>query len=171
MNKKSYIDRINNDASFREALIDNLCGYDKLDISHDLREFIENFITSELDKFREFENFYLYKGEDELILLLLPTIRKLYIKVYLSPPSIILNKLDKLELYKASFFIDHFSDYLVKMVKNNKKTLSKFESLDKTIELLNLIVENYISYLLDKCLKENDVKGELRELKIKKISI
>jgi hypothetical protein len=165
----SYIDKLKNNIDFRKSIVDALSGYDKLDISTDLEKFINNFIDNEIEKFREFENCFLYDQEDEVILLILPTIRRIYQKIYVSQPPILYNKTEKLELYKNLFYIEDFSNFLIKMIKQNRTSLSNFKNLDKTVELINLIVEDYVSYLLDKSLKIEDVKKELREHKIKKI--
>lgn len=168
-NKRSYIDKLKNDIDFRVSLVDSLSGYDKLSTSSELKLFINNFIDNEMEKFKEFDNFFLYKDEDEVILLILPTIRRIYHRIYICPPPILNNKKDKLELYQNMFIVSEFSDFLIKMIKENKKTLSNFKNIDKTIELLNLILEDYVSYLLNISLTTDDVKPKLRELKIKKI--
>lgn len=169
MNNKSYINKLKNDIDFRTSLVDSLSGYDKLSISSELKLFINNFIDNEMDKFKEFENFFLYKDEDEVILLILPTVRRIFQKIYVCPPPILNNKYEKLDLYQNMFVASEFSDFLIKMIKENRKTLSKFKNIDKTIELLNLIIEDYVSYLLDISLTTDDVKQKLRELKLKKI--
>ena len=167
--QRSYIDRLKNDIDFKDSVVDTLSGYDKLTTSRELKLFINNFIDNEIEKFREFENYFLYEQEDEVILLVLPTIRRIYQRIYISPPPILQSKIEKLLLYQNMFLIEDFSEFFIKMVRENKDSLSNFKNIDKTIELLNLITEDFISYLLEISLNTEDVKKELRELKIKKI--
>ena len=59
----------------------------------------------------------LYEGEDNISDLILPSIRRVFNKIYVQPPPLFLDNPLRLELYQLSFDIDEFIDYFIKMIK------------------------------------------------------
>lgn len=109
----------------------------------------------------------LYEDEDEILDLILPAIRRVFSKIYISPPTLL--KHQRLKLFQAYFNIDEFIDYLIEMLLKCKNVLENFIYLDKTIETLTLIVDNYIAELVKRVKDVNDISVEIRDLRIKKI--
>jgi hypothetical protein len=167
--KTSYIKLLESNTSYRSDILDSLSGYDKLVYSSDLRDFLDNFIDQHFHKFKEFENEYFYEDEDEIITIIIPIFRRLYGKMFITPPSILLDKKEKLELFKLSFNIEYFCEYLINMLNYNRKALEKFEYLDKTNEIITLIVDNYIAYLIEYVNNSENIKLDIRHLKLKNI--
>jgi hypothetical protein len=166
MNKKitqSFIDNIKTD----QNMLESLSGYGKLIYSSEIRDFLHKFISEHIDKFKMFENKYLYNGEDEIITIIIPIVRKVYNKVFISPPPYF--KEDMLELYKLNFDINDLCDYLIKMLNTNERILLQFDYLDKTIEYSNLIADNYLGLLYNKTTKSINIKSDIRDIKLKRL--
>lgn len=104
---------------------------------------------------------------DDLSDLILPSISKLFYLIYIEPPTLFKNKyaLSRLELYQMFFDIDDFSEYFVEMIIDCQSLLNKFTYLDNSVELLSLIVNNYIAKLVSMVLETTDIDLELRNQK------
>lgn len=154
-------------ASYKQAVIDSLLQ--GVRNSWELKETLVYVIDNKLCLFEKSELFQgsLYEGEDEIIELILPSIRRLWSKVFINPPEILKNS--QLELFQLSFDIDHFIDYLLDILPKVKHSLYHFEKLDRTSETLTLIVDNYAADLFEKSRESKDVLQEIRDLKIKKM--
>ena len=74
-----------------------------------------------------------------------------------------------MELFRLQYDIDEFIDYLLIMIEKSKECLSIFDNIDKTSKTLELIVDNYISGLIGKVMKSDDIKVDIRDLKLKKM--
>lgn len=164
------ISEIISDNGYRLSLVNSLCGgIDKKWIPEfiDLVDYvIDKKIPTllELDIIKE----SLYDGEEETGDLILPSVRRVFGKVFIQPPQI-LDK-DRLDLFRLYFNIDEFLDYLIETLKKTKNVLKEFPYLDQTSETLTLIVDNYIAELLHKTTNCDDRKQEIRDLKINKIT-
>lgn len=112
----------------------------------------------------------LYEGEDEISDLILPSIRRVFSKIYVQPPPLFLDNPLRLELYQLLFDIDEFIDYLISMLKVCKSSLIVFEYLDRTSQTLELIVDNYVAknvkFVLDTSELDKEVKRLQRDKKI-----
>jgi|LakMenEpi03Aug12_release.lakeMendotaPanAssembly.Ray.scaffolds.fasta_scaffold810185_2 hypothetical protein len=115
----------------------------------------------------------LYEGEDNISDLILPSIRRVFNKIYVQPPPLFLDNPLRLELYQLSFDIDEFIDYFIKMIKISKSCLDIFEYLDRTSQTLELIVDNYIAKIVKSVLDASDINKDIekfqRDKKIKKL--
>ena len=115
----------------------------------------------------------LYEGEDNISDLILPSIRRVFNKIYVQPPPLFLDNPLRLELYQLSFDIDEFIDYFIKMIKISKSCLDIFEYLDRTSQTLELIVDNYIAKIVKSVLDTSNINKEIekfqRDKKIKKL--
>lgn len=154
------------DNEIRESLIYSLSfGITKAE------EFIEtiNYVIDQKSELFDNKNFHgsLFDGDDQTLDLILPSIRRVWGKVYETPPPILRDK--QLELFQLSFDIDHFIDYLVKFVPKVKLSLQDFEYLDRAVETLTLIVDNYIAMLI-KNLTTDDITLRIRDFKLKKLT-
>jgi hypothetical protein len=158
---------IYNDEVKKQMLLDSLCS--GITSSSDFRVSLE-YVMSKIHMFDipEFNN--LYEDEDDIFVLILPSFRRAWGKVYMKPPSIFNYKSDKLELFKLNFDTDEFLEYLRDMFLKTKGCLTDFEYIDRTNEHLQLIVDNYIALLIKRVTDCEDIKRELRNLKIKKIT-
>ena len=145
-----------------------------------LRESFQNELNQFLDKRSDiFENDLflgcLYVDDDKIEDLILPSIRRAWASVFIQPPSLFSFKSDdqynrRGELFQLLWNIDEFIDYLLEILPKVKDTLKEFEFLDKTAQTLELIVQNYINSLIDKCKTKrgDELLTEIRDLKIKR---
>ena len=122
----------------------------------------------------------LYEDEDDILLLILPAMRRIWGKVYVETPKIfempkVVTQVrgyvpdKRLELYQLSFNIDDFIEYLIDMFNKTKNLLIHFKFLDKTQETLTLIVDNYVAKLVNGVTTCDDIAKEIRDLKIQKV--
>lgn len=110
----------------------------------------------------------LYEDEDNIGDLILPSIRRVYGKIFITPPTIL--KDQRLLLFQEMFDIDEFIDYLINMFKISKDCLKEFRYLDRTVETLSLIVDNYVSELIERSKDCNDYTQTIRDLRLKKVT-
>lgn len=152
----------------REILIDVLCN--GITNASDFRDALEYVINNKIRLLNipEFTK-PLYEDEEDILELILPTFRRVWGRIYVQVPDIFISKKDKLELYQASFDVDEFIDYLKNTFLETKGCLSKFEYLDRTTEHLTIIVDNYIAMLIKNVSDSEDIKSDIRNLKIKKL--
>jgi hypothetical protein len=156
---------------YREILIDTLCkGITNVS---EFRDSVEYIIDQKLEMFDDdFFNQYLYEEDKETIItLILPSFRRVWGKVYSDTPSLFKKRPGdlRLELYQQLFNTDEFLDYLKEMFVKVKDSLKYFENLDRTIETLTLIVDNYIAGLIQKVLDSDDINRDIRQAKLNKI--
>lgn len=153
--------------SYRDELTDALCN--GIINSSDFRDIIDYVLDHKLYLFDTDELVgTMYDDEDEILDMILPSIRRVFVKVYQDPPTIL--KGDKLQLYFLLFDIDEFLNYLLIIIQESKKSLEPFTHLDRTIETITLIVDNFIAKNFSLAYNCIDIKQEIRDLKIKKIS-
>lgn len=156
---------------YREILIDTLCkGITNVS---EFRDSVEYIIDQKLEMFDDdFFNQYLYEEDKETIItLILPSFRRVWGKVYSDTPSLFKKRPGdlRLKLYQQLFNTDEFLDYLKEMFVKVKDSLKYFENLDRTIETLTLIVDNYIAGLIQKVLDSDDINRDIRQAKLNKI--
>jgi hypothetical protein len=172
--KKSGILELRKNDVLRENVINVLCEYgaivDDKYIGHStkIREIFNYVIDHKYNLFdREEFKSPLYEGEDEILELILPSVRRAYGKVFISPPTLLEgNRLELLHLY---FDIDIFIDYLIDMLLKNIGTLKNFDNIDRTNETLSLIVDNYVAGLVKRVRECEDHTQEIRDIKIKSV--
>lgn len=156
---------------YREILIDTLCNGIK-NVS-EFRDSLEYIIDNKLEMFDDdFFNQYLYEEDKEpIITLILPSFRRAWGKVYSDTPTLFKKRPGdlRLELYQQLFNIDDFLNYLKDMFLKVKDSLKEFNNLDRTVETLTLIVDNYIAGLIQKVLDSDDINRDIREAKLNKI--
>jgi hypothetical protein len=67
------------------------------------------------------------------------------------------------------FNADEFIDYLIDMFIKSKNCLEHFEHIDRTVETLTLIVDNYVAGLVQKVINtdnhEEAIEGLLKQIK------
>lgn len=102
--------------------------------------------------------------------MILPSIIRVYGKVFVNPPTLLESSDRRLELFRMYFNIDDFIDYLIHTLLDSKELLKKFNYLDRTIETLELIVDNYIAKLVYKVKNCKDYTSEIRDIKINSIT-
>jgi hypothetical protein len=179
-NKPSFLD-IHKDENYKLALIDSLTG----GITDEWMEYYEMtldyVITKKYSLFNKPEfSGSLYEGEDDILDLILPAIRRVFGKVFISPPKIFVVDLSissikgykedgRLELFRLHYDIDEFIEYLLTHLTLSKDCLKTFEYIDKSSTTLEIIVDNYIASLVKKVLDSDDIKIDIRDLKIKKM--
>jgi hypothetical protein len=170
MNTKPSILEINKNASYREIILDTLCQGIKN--TSEFRDLLEYVIDKKLYLFEGFEfQGTLYDGDDDILDLIMPSIRRVWGKVYVKPPSIL--KAERLQLFELLFDIDEFLDYLVLILPKSSNKLEIFSNLDRTQETLQLIVDNYIAGLFHKAYNSEtidvDIKTAKRDKNLKRI--
>lgn len=114
----------------------------------------------------EFKGCLYSDDETETLDLILPSVRRVWAKVYITPPSLLRD--NRLELFQLYFDIDEFLDYLIDMLKKTKSCLIHFDKLDRTVETLTLIVDNYIANLVEKTKECNDIEKEIASIKLQR---
>jgi len=180
MTKPGFLD-IHKNQDYKLALIDSLSG----GITDKWFEYFEMTLIYVIDeKWTIFDLDELkgsfYEGEDETLDLILPAVKRLFGKVFVDPPKIFVvdptvaqvkgyKEDGRLELFRLYFDIDEFLDYLVLYLRKSKNTLEDFEYIDRSIETITLIVDNYVAKLVRKVLDSTDIKSEIRDMKIKRM--
>ncbi len=106
----------------------------------------------------------LYEGEDNISDLILPSIRRVFNKIYVQPPTLFLDNPLRLELYQLSFDIDEFIDYFIEMIKISRSCLDIFEYLDKTVQTLELIVDNYVAKIVKLVLDSSNLTKDIEQI-------
>jgi hypothetical protein len=147
---------------YRKFIIESLCQRQR-----DLESLLYYIVDEKLHIFDidDLQGSFYYE-DDETLDLILPTIARVWGKVFIDPPSILKDK--KLELFQLLFDIDDFLDYLLEIIPKVKTSLIEFDKLDRTAETLVLIVDNYIAGLLETTRNREDIQQEIRDLRISK---
>ena len=181
MREKPSFLNIHKDTNYKLALIDSLTG----GIPDEFLDYFEmtmDYVISEKYHLFDKPEFLgsLYEGEDETLDLILPAVRRIFGKVFIDPPKIFVvdpqiaavkgyKEDGRLELYKMQYDVDEFLDYLVTHLIGSKELLTQFEHIDRAITTLEIIVDNYIAGLVKKVLDSDDIKRDIRDLKLKKM--
>jgi hypothetical protein len=162
--KKSFLD-IYKDVDYKETIIDTLClGIGSQHI-YSFKALLEYVINKKYQLFdREEFKGSLYSDEDETLDLVLPSIRRVFAKVFIDPPKLFINsnygralpENKRYKLFTMYFNVDEFIDYLIDMFIKSKECLQHFEHIDRTIETLSLIVDNYVADLVQRVLSIED---------------
>ena len=164
--KQVNIFTIRDDEEYRRIVIDSVCS--GIRNYEPLKNILTYFLDNKLHLFEDeiFKGSF-YEGDDEFLDLLLPSIRRVWAKFFIETPEILTDY--QKELYRLSFDIDEFIEYLVSMIPKVKLSLIHFEELDRTLETLTLIVDNYVAKSIKKCLESQNILEEIRDKKIIKI--
>ncbi len=160
---------LNDNLAYKKAIIDSLCGGlgDEIQMNR-FRNMITYVIDSKTKLFDIDElKGSLYDGDDDVLDLVLPSIRRVYGKIFTEPPTLLKEK--RLELFQEYFDIDEFIDYMIDMMVKTKKCLNEFKNLDRTVDTLTLIVDNYVAGLVEKSRDCEDHTQMIRDLKLNKL--
>ena len=156
--------------ALKQSIIDGLC----VDITN-TSEFIDNieYLIDKMSSHRDVLDRQLYENEDNVILLVLSTYRRVWSQVYINPPNIFefssnYGK-DSLKLYQSIFNPNDFFDYFLNTLDNTKDCLKNFKNIDRTLTHLTIITDDYLGYLMDKVKNSKDIKADIRKYKINKI--
>ena len=132
----------------------------------DIKDIMDYVTTKRIDIFDKL-NFHLYDNEDKISELILPCVIKTYGKFHITPSNLLKDK--KLELYKLLFDVDELINVLIDYINKMKDSLEHLSYIDRTCELLSLIVENYVSWKFQLAYNCENVDKELRDIKLKKL--
>lgn len=129
---------------------------------------LNNIVNEKYNLFNteEFKGCLYDDDETETLDLILPSIRRVWAKIYITPPSLLRDS--RLELFQLYFDIDDFLDYLIDMLKKTKSSLIYFDKLDRTVETLTLIVDNYIAGLVEKTKECINIEKEIVSIKLQR---
>ena len=165
---KSIVE-ILSDEGYKLSLINSLCGGIDSKWLPEFIDIIEYVIDKKLPDILKLDIIKesLYDGEEETGDLILPSVRRVFGKVFIQPPTVLDG--DRLELFRLHFNIDEFLDYLIETLIKTKNVLKDFPFLDQTSETLTLIVDNYVAELFYKTTHCDDRQQEIRDLKINKL--
>lgn len=162
--KKSFIE-LYKEESYRKIIIEALCKGISREHLHTFKSLLEYVINKKYHLFDrdEFKG-ALYLEEDETLDLVLPSVRRVFAKIFIEPPTIFkdsgygraLPENKRYKLFTMYFNIDDFIDYLIDMFIKSKDCLAHFEHIDRTSETLTLIVDNYIAGLVTKVINIDD---------------
>lgn len=173
----SIFSRLKSNDTYKNAVIESLLQ----GVSENHVEILSQILLYVIEeKYQLFDNpelqGHFYNDEDdELSDLILPSIRRLYGKTFINPPSLFASdtETDRYKLFVLYFNIDDFINYFIDLLLKSKGMLINFEYIDKTAETLTLIVDNYIAGNVKKVRDCQDISSEIkkleRELKIKDV--
>jgi hypothetical protein len=171
--KKSFLD-LYKDENYKKAIIDALCNGIASQHLHSFKSLLEYVINEKYHLFdREEFKGALYLDEDETLDLILPAIRRVFGKVFIDPPTLFketgYNNGHRYKLFTMYFNPDEFIDYLIDMFVKSKDCLQHFEHIDRTVETLTLIVDNYVAGLVKRVLDieyhEQEIESMLKQYK------
>jgi hypothetical protein len=137
-------------------------------LSMGLEDNHKDSLISLMSKTCEDYSFLFEDLDEDLILYILPSLRRVYSKFFIDIPPILSHDESRLELFKLSFDLDEFLRYLHQMIIEKRDILNFFENLDSQSEFLSLVVQNYVSGKI-KLTRCNDVVTKVRDLKIKRL--
>jgi len=172
---------IHRDENYKNAIIDALTGGIP-DEFMDYYEMTLNYVITEKYKLFDKPEFLgsFYEGEDDTLDLILPSVRRFFAKVFIDPPKIFQEQPEvkavkgyepdgRIELFQLQYDIDEFIDYLIEYLMLSKNSLEKFHYIDRTSTTLEIIVDNQIGKMVKTVLESEDIKKDIRDLKIKTI--
>jgi len=165
----SFFD-IHKDEKYKDLLISEFLDRIPLSLKMEYLEII-NYVVNNAEDFRiiELEGKFNEDDYDKTLDLILPAVTRIFSKVFIDPPPIFKDKTYdegiRLEMFQLSFDIDDFNKYLIDMLIKTKGVLVVFENLDRNVETLNLIVDNYLAGLINNVLESYDIKVEIVRLK------
>ena len=182
MKVKPNFFEIHKDETYKTALIDSLTG----GITDEWMEYFEmtlDYVICEKHHLFKIDEFLgtLYQDEDEILDLILPAVRRVFGKVFVTPPRIFVTdetilsqvknyKSDgRLELFRLYYDIDEFVDYLLDIFPKTKNCLTEFENIDRSSTILEIIVDNYIGKLVKLVTESEDIAQDTRDLKLKRM--
>jgi len=182
MKVKPNFFEIHKDETYKTALIDSLTG----GITDEWMEYFEmtlDYVICEKHHLFKIDEFLgtLYQDEDEILDLILPAVRRVFGKVFVTPPRIFITdetilsqvknyKSDgRLELFRLHYDIDEFIDYLLDIFPKTKNCLTEFENIDRSSTILEIIVDNYIGKLVKLVTESEDIAQDTRDLKLKRM--
>lgn len=156
---------IRDDLDYRKIVLESICT--GVRNSSELKNYINYVLDNKLSLFESdvFSGSF-YEDDDDFLDLLIPTIKRLYAKFFITPPQILTP--DQLELFTLHFDLDVFLNYIVEMIPKVKKSLEHFSELDRTSETMTLIVDNYVAGVIRKCIESNSISRDIRDIKIKR---
>ncbi len=164
----SIFTKLKNNESYKKSVIESLC-------SGIPPHFLDNFKQTMLyvieEKYHlfdkeELQGFFYNDEDDELLDLILPAVRRVYGKTFITPPSLFSDESDseRYKLFILYFNLNEFIDYLIDMLLKNKGILDNFDHIDKTAETLTLIVDNYVAGNVRKVRECEDITSEIFRL-------
>jgi hypothetical protein len=159
-NKKSFL-YLYKDENYKKAIIDALCNGIASQHLYSFKSLLEYIINEKYHLFdREEFKGALYLDEDETLDLILPAVRRVFGKIFIDPPTLFketgYNNGHRYRLFTMYFNPDEFTDYLIDMFVKSKDCLKHFEHIDRTVETLTLIVDNYVAGLVKRVLDIED---------------
>lgn len=160
--EKTVLD-MRTDETFRGLMLDAICN----GLGNEFKEMIIYVVDTKLDLF-ENEDFLgsMYADEDLIIDLILPCVRRIWGEVFINPPTLFREK--RLEYFQLLFDIDEFINYFINVVPKMRKSLEPLDSLDRTSKTLELVVDNYVAFLVERTRGREDIVADIRDLKIRK---
>ncbi len=169
MSQKNIFDLLKEE-SYKQALIESLNSGITEKYLPAFNEVINYVIDKKFHLFqvKEFEDSFYY-NDDSTLDLVLPSVRRVFAKVFIDPPQLFRGDTEELryQLFVLNFNIDDFIDYLIEMMNKCKESLTHFEHLDRTSETLTLIVDNYIAGLVKLVRQSEDIEDDIKKIKTK----
>lgn len=171
VNKKSFLELLKNE-NYKKELINSLTiSLIDDDLKRDLEYNLNYILDKRMDVFDVLCG-ELNNSDESVEVLVLPSVRRAWSMVFINTPTIFGINDKRLELFQLSWDIDNFLNYLKDIFTKVKNCLDQFEHLDTSVEILNLICQNYINKLISDCRKnktKEEIKIEIRDLKLKQM--
>jgi hypothetical protein len=166
--KKSFLELIG-DNDYKKEVINALTYRLSNEHLNKAKSLLEYVIDKKLQLFVESFSGSLYYEDDDTMELILPSVIRVYGKIFIEPPPLFNNSYEttRYQLFKLMFDIDSFIDYLIDMLNKCKESLIHFEFIDRTAETLSLIVDNYVAMLINNILNCDNIDTEITKLNTK----
>jgi len=104
---------------------------------------------------------------DNILGYILPAIRRVFATFFINIPTIFNNDEKRTELFQLHFNLVEFLTELSEKLKNNITILDDFKNLDRGSEILQLIVNDYVSSKIKKT-RINNPTQEIRQIKLER---
>ena len=104
---------------------------------------------------------------DNILMYILPAIRRVFATFFIQIPPIFHRDEKRTELFQLLFDLEEFLKELSDKLKKNMTILDDFDNLDRGSEILQLIVNNYVSSKIKKT-RINNTTQAIREIKLER---
>jgi len=104
---------------------------------------------------------------DNILTYILPAIRRVFATFFINIPPIFTGDEKRKELFQLHFNLEEFLTELSNKLKKNINILDDFDNLDRGSEILQLIVNDYVSSTIKKT-RINNTTQAIRELKLER---
>jgi hypothetical protein len=140
--------------------------------------FQDDFFTNPLPEKGEPQEFTSKNGEN-LLSFIIPALQNVFSRFWINPPSLFTDlqnsslrspnvRDQRLEIFQLSFDSNEFLEFLAQKLRKNIDILDDFDNLDHYSKIIEIIIDDYVSSKVKFVQGVDDIKAQIRYLKIKK---